>query len=180
MYIAETSRLQLRQLTETDAQHFYELNLDPDVLQYTGDRVFETIDAARLFLQSYQSVYNKYGLGRWAVIRKADDAFLGWCGLKYSEDTKEYDIGFRFFKNYWGQGYATEAAMASLQLGFTHFSIKEIVGRAMQTNSASIRVLEKCGMKFRSFFDFDGEDGVVYCIAQNDLTFSKLHSILYV
>jgi RimJ/RimL family protein N-acetyltransferase len=171
MYIAETSRLLLRQLTQEDAEHFYKLNLDPDVLQFTGDSVFESIEAARIFLQSYQGIYHKYGLGRWAVIRKTDNTFLGWCGLKYSEDTKEYDLGFRFFKEYWGNGYATEAAISSLQLGFNEFAIKEIVGRAMQINSASIRVLEKCGMKFRDFFDFDGEDGVVYSIQKGEFTF---------
>ena len=64
MYIAETSRLLLRQLTEQDAEHFYNLNLDPEVLQFTGDSVFESIKAARIFLESYQGVYNKYGIGR--------------------------------------------------------------------------------------------------------------------
>ncbi|MFP9113680.1 GNAT family N-acetyltransferase [Flavobacterium sp. RHBU_3] len=162
--ITQTPRLLLRNLTETDAQHFYELNLDPDVLQYTGDSVFESVEAARVFLTNYQNVYKKYGFGRWAVIRKEDNAFLGWCGLKYSEDTKEHDLGFRFFKKYWGNGYATEAALASVQWGFTQPAITEIVGRAMEANSASIRVLEKCGMKLRNFFDFEGEDGVVYSI----------------
>ncbi|TRW21439.1 GNAT family N-acetyltransferase [Flavobacterium zepuense] len=166
MQITTTPRLTLRELTVDDAQHFYELNLDPEVLQFTGDVVFETIDAARQFLENYGH-YKKYGYGRWAVIRKEDGAFLGWCGLKFSEDTGECDLGFRFFKKYWNQGYATEAAKASLELGFTKFGILKIIGRAMTANLASVRILEKIGMEFSAFFDFDGEDGVLYSISKS-------------
>lgn len=160
-----TGRLLLRELTPDDAQSFYELNLDPDVLRYTGDTPFKNVSDARVFLINYDQ-YKKYGFGRWAVIRKEDDAFLGWCGLKYSEETKEYDLGFRFFKKYWGNGYATEAAIACASLGFSTFNIPKIIGRAMKANSASIRVLEKAGFTFNAFFDFDGEDGVIYKIEQ--------------
>lgn len=162
--ITTTPRLTLRELTEADAQHFYGLNLDPDVLQYTGDSVFESVEAARQFLANYQNVYKTYGFGRWAVIRTEDGAFLGWCGLKYSEDTKQHDLGFRFFKKYWGNGYATEAAEACVKLAFEKFGIKTLVGRAMEANSASIRVLEKLGFTFSEFFDFEGEDGVIYSL----------------
>ncbi|MFP9099176.1 GNAT family N-acetyltransferase [Flavobacterium sp. RHBU_24] len=165
MNVAETARLYLRELTEDDAQNFYALNLDPDVLQYTGDSVFENVDTARFFLRNYTTVYKKKGMGRWAVIRKEDDAFLGWCGLKYDEDNKETDLGFRFFKKYWRQGYATEAATACVVLGFSKLNLPCIIGRAMEANSASVRVLEKVGFSFYQFFDFEGEDGVIYKIA---------------
>ena len=161
MNVAASPRLYLRELTEDDAENFYDLNLDPDVLQYTGDSIFESIDDARFFLHNYTNVYRKTGMGRWAVIRKEDDAFLGWCGLKYSEDTKETDLGFRFFKKYWGHGYATEAAKACVALGFSTLGLSFIIGRAMEANSASVRVLEKAGFTFYQFFDFEGEDGVV-------------------
>jgi [ribosomal protein S5]-alanine N-acetyltransferase len=164
MNVIATPRLYLRELTEDDAQNFYGLNLDPDVLQYTGDSVFESVDAARFFLHNYTNVYKKTGMGRWAVIRKEDGAFLGWCGLKYAEDTKETDLGFRFFKKYWGQGYATEAATACVALGFSKLNLPFIIGRAMEANSASVRVLEKVGFTLHQFFDFEGEDGVIYRI----------------
>jgi [ribosomal protein S5]-alanine N-acetyltransferase len=98
MKIAETTRLYLREMTAADAENAYLLNLDPDVIRYTGDDPFESIEAARTFLEQYDH-YQKYGFGRWAVIRKTDDAFLGWCGLKYTKDLDEYDLGFRFLKN---------------------------------------------------------------------------------
>ena len=62
MQITTTPRLTLRELTVDDAQHFYELNLDPEVLQFTGDVVFETVEAARQFLANYGH-YKKYGYG---------------------------------------------------------------------------------------------------------------------
>lgn len=165
--ITSTYRLTLRELTQADAQHFYDLNLDPDVLQYTGDSEFESVASARQFLANYQNIYKMYGYGRWAVIRKEDSAFLGWCGLKYSEDTKQYDLGFRFFKKYWGNGYATEAARACVSLAFDKFGIQTLVGRAVKENSASIRVLEKAGFTFLGCFDFEGKDGVAYSLEKN-------------
>jgi ribosomal-protein-alanine N-acetyltransferase len=161
--ILETNRLFLREITERDAEVAYLLNLDPDVLKYTGDKPFESIDQARYFLKNYDH-YKKYGFGRWGMISKSDGGFLGWCGLKYTQELDEHDVGFRLFKKHWNQGYATEAAKACVDLGFQQFKLKTIVGRAMKNNSGSIRVLEKIGMTYYKPFQFDGEEGVVYKI----------------
>ena len=80
-YILETPRLGLREITTADAEQAYLLNLDPEVIKYTGDEPFSSIEAARAFLEKYDH-YKKYGFGRWAVIRKEDRSLLGWCGLK--------------------------------------------------------------------------------------------------
>ena len=106
--------------------------------------------------------YNKYGFGRWAVMSKTDNSFLGWCGLKYIEDIDEYDIGFRFLKKYWGYGYATESAKACLELGFNTFKIPVIIGRALKENIASIHVLQKIGLTFYKEDELDGKPGVIY------------------
>jgi len=130
-------------------------------LRYTGDRPFESIAEARAFLDSYD-VYERYGYGRWAVVRRFDENCLGWCGLKYSPESGETDIGFRFFRKYWGQGYATEAAQACLDYGLQKLGLEQIVGRAMQSNRASVRVLEKIGMRYWKYFDFNNQAGVYY------------------
>ena len=161
LQLPETERLILREITPDDAEQTYLLNLDPEVVQYTGDDSFESVEAARHFLKQYDH-YRRYGFGRWGVIRKSDGAFLGWCGLKYSAERDEYDIGFRFFKKYWNQGYATEAAMACLEMGFGHFAMPRIVGRAMVANTASIRVLEKVGLKYVGPCPFEGDNWVLY------------------
>lgn len=143
--IAETDRLILRELNLQDAVHFFELNNDPEVLKYTGDEAFKSIEDARNFIKNY-SQYIENGFGRWAVIRKSDHEFLGWCGLKLNEE-EIVDVGFRFFRRYWRKGYATEAASKSLEIGFARFGLKEIIGRTAKENIGSIRVLEKIGMK---------------------------------
>lgn len=156
----------MRQLTKEDAKDFYTLNLDEEVLQYTGDQPFENIQAATDFLTHYDP-YAKYGVGRLAVIDKTTLQFIGWCGLKYSPDQNEYDIGFRFYKHYWNKGYATETAQKCLDFGFRELGIEKIVGRAMKDNIGSIKVLEKIGMAFKENFDFEGREGVIYEIANH-------------
>lgn len=161
--ITTTTRLYLREKTTDDAENAYLLNLDPDVIKYTGDPPFESIEAARTFLENYNH-YTKYGFGRWAVVDKTTDEYLGWCGLKYSADLDEYDIGFRFFKRHWNKGYATEAAQACLKLGFEDFNMQTIVGRAMKQNIGSVRVLQKLGMTYTGTFDFDKHQGELYSL----------------
>lgn len=162
-WILETERLFLREHTEEDAEQAYLLNLDPEVIQYTGDVSFKSIAEAKQFLKNYEH-YKTYGFGRWAVINKSSQEYLGWCGLKYSPELKEYDIGFRFFKKYWNKDYATEAAKACLELGFTKFAMPVIVGRAMRENKASIKVLEKIGLTYVEERTCGDQEGVLYKI----------------
>lgn len=161
--ILETERCRLRQFELTDAAFFYELNNDYDVLKYTGDCAFESIQVAETFLKTY-SHYADYGFGRWAVIRKDDNQFLGWCGLKMSPEKKEVDLGFRFFKRYWNNGYATETGKECITYAFNKLNLKRIVGRVMQANIASIIVLEKLGMHFENKIQFAAEPGLLYSI----------------
>ena len=159
--IVETKRLYLRELNVNDADSFYRLNLDKEVMKYTGDKPFVNIEKSKEFLENYDH-YKKYGFGRWAVINKENDEFLGWCGLKFTENLNEYDIGFRFFKKYWNKGYATESARICVNYGINNLKISEIIGRAMLENKASIRVLEKIGLKYEREFNFEGHKGVIY------------------
>jgi [ribosomal protein S5]-alanine N-acetyltransferase len=123
------------------------------------------IETPRLFLSNY-SPYIKYGVGRWIVVRKSDLKILGWCGLKFHPDEGVYDIGYRFFREHWNQGYATESAHACLEFGWKKPGIKRIVGHAMLENKASIRVFEKLGMQYHSNIDIDGFPAVLYEIPQ--------------
>jgi [ribosomal protein S5]-alanine N-acetyltransferase len=159
--ITETTRLLLREITVADAEQAYLLNLDPEVIRYTGDEAFKSVEEAEKFLAAYDP-YRKYGFGRWAVIDKNTNEFLGWCGLKFHEKENFYDIGFRFFKKHWGKGYATEAALACLDLGFKTFRMPEIIGRAAKENLASIRVLTKIGMQYYREDLCHGENAVIY------------------
>ena len=164
--IVETNRLILREFNINDAENFYRLNLNPNVIQYTGNSAFKNIEEAQFFLENYKD-YLENGFGRWAVIEKSTQLFLGWCGLKYDTFSNETDIGFRFFEEYWNNGFASESAKACLDYGFEKINLKTIIGRAMAENIASIKVLEKIGLQFEKEFDFNGNKGVIYKIEKS-------------
>ena len=149
MKILETNRLVLREFILDDAEKFYQLNLNPNVIKYTGNAAFASINEAKLFLENY-SDYKLNGFGRWAVINKSTNEFIGWCGLKFNELENETDIGFRFFEEEWNKGYATESATACLDYGFKTLKLNRIIGRAMKENTASIKVLEKIGLVYET------------------------------
>jgi RimJ/RimL family protein N-acetyltransferase len=146
--VIETNRLLLRTFTEDDAALIYELNLDPDVIRYTHDPIKDLAHASEILEKVIISQYALYNHGRWAVHVKATLEFLGWCGLKYLAELNEIDLGFRFKKEGWGKGYATEAAYASIQYGFEKIGLQRIVARAEIDNIGSWKVLEKCGMTY--------------------------------
>lgn len=152
--LLETERLLMRPFLMEDAPYLFELNSDPEVMQYTGDVYFNSLEETRELISSYDQ-FEKYKLGRFSTIRKSDDAYLGWCELKLGEDNL-IDLGYRFMKKYWGFGYATESSRASLKYGFVDLEIEEIVARAMPENSASINVMKKLGMSYRGqYYDED-------------------------
>lgn len=100
-------------------------------------------------------------IGRWAVYRKADDSFLGWCGLK--DVNGEIDLGYRFIRRYWGNGYATEAAQSVLEYGIRK-GFQNIVGRASVHNIASINVLRKIGLVYlENYFEGTQESVKFVC-----------------
>ncbi len=147
--ILETERLFLREFTIDDAQLLIDLNSDIEVIRYTGDGAVEDLDEAKRILTEiiFPQYVNK--IGRWAVCLKSTNEFIGWCGIKYIQENDEYDLGYRFFKKHWNNGYATESAKAVMEYGTNILKLKNIVGRAAIENKNSIKVLEKVGLKFK-------------------------------
>jgi len=148
--IFETRRLILGQFTEDDARLILDLNSDPEIVKYVHEPVLTTDDQAKKIIADIILPQYKNNLGRWATYTKSNNEFIGWCGLKYLADKDEIDLGYRFKKNAWGKGYATEAAKHTLDHGFNNLDLKLIIGRAHIENMASIKVLEKIGMQFIS------------------------------
>ena len=154
--IIETNRLLLRSFTKLDTNLIYELNLDPDVTRYTHDPVKDMAHASEILEKVIIPQYVLYNHGRWAVHIRSNLEFLGWCGLKYRAELNEIDLGYRFKKDGWGKGYATEAAWASIQYGFEKIGLQRIVARAEIDNIGSWKVLEKCGMTYIGDEEVDG------------------------
>ena len=144
--ILETPRLLLRKKRIEDAPFLLELNSNPLVIQYTGDVAFKNLKEAENIVGYIMNQYTQNGYGRLLVIEKATGNYLGWCGLKYHVDSKETDIGYRFLQSEWGKGYATEAAKACIEYGFSNLQLTRIIGNAMKQNVASINVFKKLDM----------------------------------
>lgn len=166
--ILETKRLILREMTIGDAPFFFELNSNPNVVKHTGDGAFKTLQEAEDITKYVISQYQNYGYGRLLVIEKSTSLPVGWCGLKYLEDQNETDIGYRFLEQKWGLGYATESAKACIQLGFEHYQLHRIIGRAATENKASIKVFKKLNMKFVTTEHFPEHEAVIYEIKKEN------------
>lgn len=159
----ETARLIHRAFTEDDAEVFFRLNSHPDVMRYTCEPMLTSAEEARQAIANYAD-FDSVGYGRWACVLKATDEVIGFCGLKFLDDMQEVDVGYRFFPQYWGSGYATEACQASLRFGFDTLELSSIIGLVLEENQGSIRVLEKSGMKFDGPITVDGIDALQYRI----------------
>ena len=163
MTLFETRRMRFRRFASQDATGFFELNSDPEVIRYTGDPPFKSVEDAGNFISNY-SHYDLYGYGRWAMELKESGEFIGFAGLKYTPELKETDLGFRLFKRLWGKGLATEAAFACLEYAWQQLELDTIVGRAMENNPASWRVLEKIGMQQDKSMEQDDNKWRIYFI----------------
>jgi RimJ/RimL family protein N-acetyltransferase len=147
--IFETERLLIREYVEEDAEAFFKLNSDPEVLRFVPDKALLNVEQARQLLIDHPIAdYRKHGFGRGACILKSTGEQIGFAGLKFLEELGEVDVAYRLLPAHWGQGLATEAALESVRFGFAELGLKTIIGLAMPENVASIRVLEKAGLHY--------------------------------
>ncbi len=156
----QTNRLILREIIPEDETAFFELDSDPEVHKYLGNNPVTSIEQIRAAIQFIRQQYVDNGIWRWAVIEKSTNNFIGWAGLKLiteqiNNHINYYDLGYRFIKKYWGLGYATEAAKASLEYGFDQLNLNEMYAMADVENSASNNVLKKIGFSFIETFDYE-------------------------
>lgn len=171
--ITKSKRLYLREFVLEDAIHFFKMNLDEDVIKYTGDVAFKSEAEAALFLSKYRE-YKLYKMGRWAVCDKKNHAFLGWCGLKYHPEEDFVEVGYRFYRKYWGNGYATESSKAVIFYGFNTLNIKTIYARVVIQNLASQRVIEKCGLQFITTQKHHGMPSKLYKIENENIQIKRI------
>lgn len=149
MVIAETSRLRIRHLTAADAAFTCTLLNDKSFIENIADRgVRSEIDALHYLAEGPIRSYQQHGYGLFMVEENISGAPLGFCGLLYRDYLRETDIGFAFLPQYWGKGYAVEAASAVIHFGYDKLQLKRIVGLVSAGNVASIKVLTKIGLTF--------------------------------
>ena len=98
------------------------------------------------------AMYERHGFGLWHTARKSDGVAVGMCGLLRRDNLPDVDIGYAYLPEFWGQGFAFEAAEGTLRIAATRFGLRRVIGVVSVGNAGSIRVLEKLGMSFERMF----------------------------
>lgn len=156
--IAETDRLILREWGEGDADRFNAIMNKPAVMRWLGGvQDAEEWNAAYQRILGYQ---RDFGFTFWIVERKPDGEMLGFCGLKRANApganaiAGDVEIGWRLREDAWGQGYAKEAAVASLDLAFDRFQAPFVIAMTALGNQPSQGLMKRLGMTRRADLDF--------------------------
>ena len=157
----ETERTFLRPFTLDDAHALNQVNKLHSVMRYIGPT--ETAEQTRDYLiNGPLADYQQWGYGRHAVIDKASEQLIGFCGLKYLADIDETDIGYRLLPSFWGQGLATETALALMDYAKSALQLTRVIALALPDNHASINIFPKLGLEYEKDIVYAGETCVLW------------------
>ncbi|NER15472.1 GNAT family N-acetyltransferase [Leptobacterium flavescens] len=162
MIVIETERLYLRELERNDHDFLLRLMNSPGWLKFIGDRGVKTPEDAinyieERFLKSYQT----FGYGLYLMEAKADKTALGICGLVKREHLEYPDIGFALMPEFEGNGFALEAAQATMKYAKKELKLEKIAAITDQENERSIHLLKKLEMEFDKMIPSPGEDSKI-------------------
>jgi [ribosomal protein S5]-alanine N-acetyltransferase len=165
--IIETERLLLREILPSDDKGMFRLDSNPNVHKFLGNNPVKSIEESRKLITNIRNQYLENGIGRYAVILKETNDFIGWCGIKYITEPENgyinfYELGYRFIEEYWGKGYGYESAKAWLEYGFKTMKIQTMYASANTKNSGSRKILEKIGMLQKNEFIWNGIPSIWY------------------
>lgn len=165
----QTPRLVLRPLTLDDAPFILALLNEPSFLEHIGDKGARDLEGARVYLASGPlDSYARHGLGLLHVGLRETGRSIGICGLLRRPGVLEDpDVGFAFLPDYWGGGYAFEAAEAVMAWGREALGLKRILAITSPENARSIRLLEKLGLVSEGrvrLYEDEPEDLLFACV----------------
>jgi ribosomal-protein-alanine N-acetyltransferase len=156
----ETERFLIRNIETYDAEAMFEMDSNPKVHKYLGNKPITKIEEAKEIIKNIREQYEKFGIGRWAIATKDTNEFVGWTGFKREEklrpDRVYIDLGYRLREKFWRQGIATETARACLEYGFETLNYDEIFACADVDNLASNKILKNIGFQYIEDFEFEG------------------------
>lgn len=171
----ETQRLTLREFEADDLDALVELDSDPEVMRYISGGAPSDREVIRTDVLPRWLAYHKQagGFGYWAAIEKASGAFIGWFHFRRGDRVGEIELGYRLKQSAWGKGYATEGARALIAKGFNELGVDRVVAPALKGNAASIRVMERAGLRFVQdipvdHFHGEGQFAVKYALDRAD------------
>src|SRR4051794_8697329 len=142
----ETPRLHLRPFAARDATVVHRVYSDPEVMRYVATGPLADLTMTSRLLRDYMPHQEAWGYSFWAVVERATGTVIGDAGL-YRTPIGEVELGYTLGQAWWKGAYATEAAGAWLEAAFSQLGISEVVALAEPANAASLRVLEKLGMR---------------------------------
>ncbi|WP_352259278.1 GNAT family N-acetyltransferase [Psychrobacter sp. TB55-MNA-CIBAN-0194] len=144
----ETERLYLRQWRTSDFAIFAEMNADLEVMKYFPKPLSPKL--SDVIANKCSQLIKDKGWGFWVVSLKETDTFIGMVGLNQAHADMSFapavEIAWRLHKDYWGQGYATEAARASLNFAFDTLALDEVVAFTAVINEHSQLIMQRIGM----------------------------------
>ena len=144
--VLETKRLFLREMTQEDFASLCKILMDEEVM-YAYEGAF-SMEEAQEWLDRQIARYKEYGFGLWAVVLKETGTMIGQCGITMQnfKNGQIMEVGYLFQKEYWHQGYASEAAIACKEYAFDKLNAKEVFSIIRETNTASQNVAKRNGM----------------------------------
>lgn len=175
----ESTRLILRPWQEADRLPFSQLNADPAVMRYFPKCLSRA--ESDLLIDKCQALIEQRGWGFWAVELKSEHRLIGMTGLHDQPDQFSFspctEIGWRLHKDYWGQGYATEAAQLALSFAFQTLHLNQVVAFTASINHPSQAVMQRLGMQYQQEFlhpalsaDSILQKHVLYCIHHHEFS----------
>jgi [ribosomal protein S5]-alanine N-acetyltransferase len=162
----ETERLILRPWSLDDIDALHQVWAHPEVRRYLWDDDAISRQRAAAAVEAGVAGANRNGVGLWCVLPKPASELAGFSGFRYIEDSPEIELLYGLLPEYWGRGLATEAARAVLEYGFDAALFTRIYARTDVPNRASVRVLERLGMKLERETHLGVRPTLIYSLAR--------------
>jgi len=165
----QTARLTLRAFRLDDLAGLHSIHQDPLVMKHTGGTErFSDETATRDYMAMRLGDWRLHGYGRWAVEERSTGCLVGRAGPATVKNFQEPELGWTLARHYWGKGYATEAANASLGYLFDSLGVDRVISLIAPANTASIAVAERIGERFEGRVLGDGEVFCLYALNRRD------------
>ncbi|AFY88294.1 GCN5-related N-acetyltransferase [Chroococcidiopsis thermalis PCC 7203] len=169
-----TSRLKLRPYVKEDLDDLHRIFIDPQVRRYLCDDKIMPREWVATEIENNTKCFEQHGFGQWSILLKDNSELIGFCGFRFFYDNPpELQLLYGLSPQYWGQGLATEAATAMIQYGFTEHKFQQIITNTDVENIASVRVMERIGMRFVQRANKEGLDVLYYAISREEYQFDR-------
>jgi [ribosomal protein S5]-alanine N-acetyltransferase len=166
--ILHTSRLTLRPYSPSDVDALHSLWIESDVRRYLWNDVVIPREQAEEVVSGAVRLADEEGLGQWLILAKPTELLAGFCGFIRRDGEPDPELIYGLRRAWWGRGLATEAAERALAFAFTEKNVTRVTAATDPPNEASLRVMERLGMRFTHRGRLNGLDTVFYELGRDD------------